>query len=98
METSENFIVKRSNKMVQKVLFPLKSAICMVFVMLESIIFDFHERWWALHSLGGDFKSMGKTSNQQHVTEPFGYHCKPLDFARNEANLTTAPLEPLNRA
>jgi len=31
--------------------FPLRSAIGMVFVMLESI-FDFHERW-ALHSLGG---------------------------------------------
>ena len=31
--------------------FPLRSAIGMVFVMLESI-FGFHERW-ALHSLGG---------------------------------------------
>ena len=41
--------------------FPLNSAISMFFLMLESIIFDFHERWWALHSLGGDFKSMGKT-------------------------------------
>ena len=33
--------------------FPLRSAIGMVFVMLESTIFDFHERCWVLHSLGG---------------------------------------------
>ena len=32
---------------------PLRSAIGMVFVMLESTIFDFHEQCWALHSLGG---------------------------------------------
>ena len=63
METSQNFIVKCFNKIVHKVIFPRRSAISMVFVMLESIIFDFHEPWWALHSLGGDFKSMGKTSN-----------------------------------
>ena len=62
----------------------------------ESIIFDFHERWWALHSLGGDLKSIGKTSDQQQVPEPFWYHCKPLDFVRSEANLTTTALEPLH--
>ena len=29
------------------------------------------------------------------VREPFWYHCKPLEFLRSEANLTTTPLEPL---
>ena len=60
--------------------------------------FDFDEPCWALHSLGGDFKSLGKTWNQQQVMEPFWYHCKPFDLARSEANLTTTPLEPLNGA
>ena len=32
------------------------------------------------------------------VGEPFWYHCKPLEFGRSEANLTTTPLEPLWRA
>ena len=47
--------------------FPLRSAIGMVFVMLESI-FDFHERW-ALHSL--EVPMWGKTSNKQQVRELF---------------------------
>ena len=74
--------------------FPLRSTIGMVFVMLESI-FDFHERW-ALHSL--EVPMWGKTSNKQQVRELFWYHCKPLEFVRSEANLTTTPLEPLWRA
>ena len=56
-ETFQNFIVKHSNKinkMVHRAIgvgwstrFPLRSALGMVFVMLESTVV------WALHSLGG---------------------------------------------
>jgi hypothetical protein len=42
----------------------------MVFVMLESTIFDFHERCWALHSLGGG-SNTEEDFNKQQVREPF---------------------------
>ena len=45
------------------------------------------------HCAAWEETSMGKTSNQQQVTEPFWDHFKPLDFARSEANLTTTALE-----
>ena len=72
--------------------FPLRSEFGMVFVMLESTIFDFHERCWALHSLGGGSIVGRKTSNKQQVRESFWYHCR-LEFVRSETNLTTTPLE-----
>jgi hypothetical protein len=31
----------------------------------------------------------GKTSKKQQVRELFWYHCKPLEFVRSEADLTT---------
>ena len=50
---------------------------------------------------GGDLPKLHSETLQQDgpqgnlVGEPFWYHCKPLEFVRSEANLTTSPLEPL---
>ena len=72
--------------------FPLRSAIGMVFVMLESTIFDFRT------AQPGRFHCGGRLQIDNRLGSLPGIIANPLEIVRSEANLTTTPLEPMWRA
>ena len=80
--------------MVHKVIFPLDLQLAWFSCWNPSLTFMSgvgHCTAWE------EVPMWGKASKKQQVTEPFWYHCKLFEFVRNEANLTTTPLEPLWR-